>query len=126
MIAELFVPLTIHWAHGFGALLIVVGFYRFATAESTTGRWFDLVVRDHGGIRPREHWMRPLDDRILELCSASDLVPTPAVIAYNIEYSREEVNRRSSELERHSLVERVDRGKYRITRYGQQYLSGSL
>lgn len=124
--AELFVPSAVHWVHGFGTLLIVVGFYQFATAESSSGRWFDVAVRNPYSVRPRERWMRPLDDHILELCSASDLVLTPAVIAYNIEYSREEVNRRLSELERHSLVERVDRGKYRITQYGQQYLSGSL
>lgn len=77
-------------------------------------------------IRPREDWARPLDGRILEACAASGFVLTPAVIAYTIEYSREEVNRRLSELERRSFVERIDRGKYRITSHGRQYSFGPL
>lgn len=105
--AELLVPALVHWVHGTGALLIVAGFSRASMAESPLDGRFNSVVRDPARHRSREAWMRPIDDRILECCSRSGLVLTPAVIAYNIGYSREEVNRRLSELEARSLVERV-------------------
>jgi DNA-binding IclR family transcriptional regulator len=65
-----------------------------------------------------------MDDRVLELFHTSDLVLTPAIIAYNIDYSRGEVNRRLAELETHGFVEKVERGKYRLTEQGEQYLQG--
>jgi Mn-dependent DtxR family transcriptional regulator len=52
------------------------------------------------------------------------LVLTPAIIAYNIDYSRGEVNRRLAELETHGLAEKVERGKYRLTDQGEQYIEG--
>lgn len=126
LLAELFVPALVHWIHGFGALLVVAGLCSVAMGDSSVERWFDSAVRDPSRVRPREAWMRPVDDRILETCTAADLVLTPAIVAYNIDYSREEVNRRLSELERRSFVKRVDRGKYRITDRGRAYLYGSL
>lgn len=124
LLAELFAPVLVHWAHGFGALLVVVGFYSLATTDPSLEGRLDAAIRETGSTRPREDWMRPIDDRILETYAASGLVLTPAVVAYNIGHSREEVNRRLSELERRSFVERVERGKYRLADRGRVYLSG--
>lgn len=67
----------------------------------------------------------PIDERILEAL-AYGLVLSPAVIAFNIDKSRSEVNRRLSELVDIGLVRRVKRGYYEITDAGEQYLSGDL
>ena len=66
------------------------------------------------------------DDRILETLESSGIVLSPAVIAYNTEYTRNYVNKRIRKLRDASLVERVDEGYYRITDRGRAYLSGSL
>ncbi|ELY64204.1 hypothetical protein C492_06772 [Natronococcus jeotgali DSM 18795] len=70
--------------------------------------------------------MLPVDDAILDLFHSKDLVLTPAIIAYNIHYSREEVNRRLVELESRGFVTKAERGKYRITRLGKQYIEGTV
>ncbi len=66
----------------------------------------------------------PIDDRILEILSDTDIILSPAVIAINIDKSRDEVNRRLSELTDKGLVIRVKRGYYRITDIGEAYLQG--
>jgi DNA-binding IclR family transcriptional regulator len=68
----------------------------------------------------------PIDDRILETLETSGLVLTPAVISFNIDKSRSQVNRRLSVLVDHGLVRRVKRGYYEITEHGTQYLAGEL
>ncbi|MHB9288158.1 transcriptional regulator [Halobacteriales archaeon Cl-PHB] len=68
----------------------------------------------------------PIDDRVLETLERSGLVLTPAVIAYNIDKSREEVTRRLSVLVDTGLVEREKRGYYRITDAGSDYLNGEV
>lgn len=68
----------------------------------------------------------PIDDRILEVLQSSGLVLSPSIIAYNIDKSREEVNRRLSELVEYGIVERVERGKYQIADAGEEYLVGRL
>jgi len=64
----------------------------------------------------------PIDDRILETLSQSGLTLTPAVIAYNIDKSREEVTRRLSVLVDKGFVEREKRGYYSIEPAGREYL----
>ncbi|WP_367398184.1 transcriptional regulator [Haloarcula limicola] len=66
----------------------------------------------------------PIDDRILEILSESSLILSPAVIAINIDKSRDEVNRRLSVLTKNDYVERVKRGYYRISSDGEGYLHG--
>jgi len=66
------------------------------------------------------------DDRILETLESSGIVLSPAVIAYNTEYTRNYVNKRIRKLRDASLVERVDEGYYAITDRGRAYLSGDL
>lgn len=66
-----------------------------------------------------------MDDRVLEALDAG-LVLSPAIIAYNIDKSREAVARRLSELTTAGLVSRIERGRYKITNKGRSYLEGEL
>jgi len=79
-----------------------------------------------GMRRPREWMQVPIDERILEALDSSDMILSPAVISKNIDKSRDEVNRRLSELTEHVLVDRVERGYYRINDTGRAYLRGDL
>lgn len=75
------------------------------------------------GIRKPKEWMQlPIDERILEALDSSDMILSPAVISINIDKSRDEVNRRLSELTNRGLVTRVKRGYYEITDEGRRYL----
>lgn len=125
-VVELVLPDLVHLVHGLAALFIVFGLYDPVRNDLRKDQWARLLLRDPKTMRSPSDWMAPMDDRILELFHSSDLVLTPAIIAYNIDHSREEVNRRLSELEEHGLVERVERGKYRITELGEEYLHGQL
>ena len=70
--------------------------------------------------------MRPLDDRILEVLQTTGITLSPAIIAYNLNTSREAVNRRLAELAEQGLVEKHERGRYEIASSGEQYLEGDL
>ena len=123
-ISELYFPSLLHWIHGFAALAAIGGLFVPVHDDLQTGPWRELFLRDVTEYRQSAEWMMPIDDAILEVLSSSGLILTPAVIAVNIDYSREEVNRRLSRLETEGLVERVERGKYRLTDRGEQYLDG--
>lgn len=66
------------------------------------------------------------DDRILETLKSSGIILSPAVLAYNTDYSRNYVNKRLRKLRDNGLVNRVDSGYYEITDRGCEYLNGSL
>lgn len=66
------------------------------------------------------------DDRILETLQSSGIILSPAVLAYNTDYTRNYVNKRLRILRDNGLVDRVDSGYYRITDRGCAYLSGEL
>jgi DNA-binding IclR family transcriptional regulator len=70
--------------------------------------------------------MTPTDDLILQTLADSELVLSPAVIAYNLEISREHVNRRLTAFVERELVSRPDRGYYEISELGQAYLAGEV
>lgn len=76
--------------------------------------------------RKRAEWQQPLDDEILELLADTDIVLTPSIIAFNIDRSREGVAHRILVLEKYGMVEKVERGKYRISDIGEGYLKGDL
>ena len=59
-------------------------------------------------------WTTEMDEEILRALK-SEMILTPAIIAENIERSREAVSRRLNTLEAGGLVRKVERGKYRIT-----------
>ena len=80
-----------------------------------------------GLVRQPAPWMQlPIDERILEALDSSGMILSPAVIAMNIEKSRDEVNRRLSILVEHGFVTRVQRGYYEITERGERYLTGEF
>ncbi|WP_255168506.1 helix-turn-helix domain-containing protein [Natrononativus amylolyticus] len=76
--------------------------------------------------RPRVSWMTQGDDRILETLASSGLILSPAVIAINIGYTRNYVNKRVRKLSEAGLLERVEEGYYEITDDGRAYLEGKL
>lgn len=123
-LVEVVSPDLIHLVHGIAALCIAFGLYDPIRNDLRRDQWAALLLEDPAAIREAFPWMVPMDDRILELFHSSKLVLTPSLIAYNIDHSRSEVNRRLTELEQHGLVERVERGKYRLTERGENYLHG--
>ena len=125
-VAEVAAPAVVHWVHGVGALLVVLGLYNPVSNDLRTEEWARLLLDEPVRIRRPADWMTPMDDAILELFHSSELVLTPAIIAFNIDHSREAVNRRLAALAEHGLVERVERGKYRMTELGERYLRGDL
>ena len=125
-LTDLFAPSLTHAVHGVAASLVILGLYDPVHNDLRKDEWARLLLQEPSELRHPGEWMVPMDDEILELFHSAHLVLTPAIIAYNIDRSREEVNRRLSELETHQLVERVERGKYRISQLGERYLQGTL
>jgi DNA-binding transcriptional ArsR family regulator len=123
-ITELLLPALVHWVHGLAALLVIIGLYDPLENDLRRDAWADVLLEKPDQVRERADWMLPIDDAILELFHSKELILTPTIIAYNIDYSREEVNRRLGVLEDHGLVTKVERGKYRITAFGRQYVTG--
>jgi predicted transcriptional regulator len=77
-------------------------------------------------MRKRGEWMTPMDDLLLETLESSDMVLSPSIISFNLDLSREAVNRRLQTLADHGLVEKIERGKYEITDEGRGYLAGDF
>lgn len=124
-VSELLFPVLIHWVHGSAALLVIYGLYDPLENDLRRDAWAEVLLKDPVQVRDSAEWMLPLDDAVLGLFHGTNLVLTPSIIAYNIDYSREEVNRRLTELEQRGFVRKVERGKYRITALGAQYIEGS-
>lgn len=77
----------------------------------------DLGAYDWEKLDPPE-WLTDLDREILALLGNSMIIMTPAVIAKNIDRSRSSVSRRLNTLEAGGMVEKVERGHYRISDEG--------
>lgn len=125
-ITELIAPKLVHWVHTIASVLVILGLYDPLKNDIRNDAWADVLLGEPGLIREPEDWMLPVDDAILTLFHSTGLILTPSIIAYNIDYSRDEVNRRLVELEKRGFVTRVERGKYRITALGRQYLDGAV
>ncbi|WP_217642006.1 hypothetical protein [Halostagnicola kamekurae] len=82
-------------------------------------------------MRKPADWMRsPTDDRILELMNEEGNM-TPRALSRDgfvprIDISREYAGDRCRELTKYGLLERLDRGLYRLTEFGEAYLEGDL
>lgn len=125
-LVEIVYPEFVHWIHGIAAVLVILGLYDPVQNDPRQDLWTEILLKDPAQVRQPTEWMLPVDDTVLNLFHATDLVLTPSIIAYNIDYSRDEVNRRLVELERRGFVEKVERGKYRITVLGKQYIEGPI
>lgn len=125
-ITELLAPGLVHWVHGLASVLVILGLYDPLKRDVRHDVWTDVLLQEPEQVRKPASWMLPIDDAILSLFRSTDLVLTPSIIAYNIEYSRDEVNRRLVELEKRGFVSKVERGKYRISALGRQYLDGDV
>lgn len=121
-LAGLLAPTWVHAVHGTAALFIVFGLYDLLHNNLSTAEWAKFILADPAMMRNPAEWMAPMDEEILELFHTNDLVLTPTIIAYNTSHSRESVSRRLAQLQEHGFVEKVDRGKYRMTELGNQYL----
>lgn len=121
---DLVVPAWSHVGHAIAAILVAHALYTPIRVDLPPDAWPNVALQDPREIRNAGEWMVPMDDEILELFHSTELVLTPSIIAYNTGYSREEVNRRLRELTDHGLMDRVERGKYRITELGESYLIG--
>ncbi|RKD94757.1 transcriptional regulator [Halopiger aswanensis] len=53
-------------------------------------------------------------------------IQSPAIIAYNLDYTQENVARKLSDLNEYGLVEKIESGRYQITGQGLEYLQGEL
>lgn len=125
-VTELLLPSFVHWVHGIAALMVIFGLYDPLENDLRRDAWADVLLQEPVQVRQQAEWMLPIDDAILGLFHSKELILTPAIIAYNIDYSREEVNRRLSELENRGFVTKVERGKYQITELGRQYIEGTI
>jgi len=123
-LSDLVAPAWSHVVHTLAALFVIYGLYNPIRNDLRREAWANLILEDPSQVRQPAEWMTPMDDDILELFHSSHLVLTPSIIAYNTGYSREEGNRRLRELTENGLMKRVERGKYRITTIGENYLTG--
>ncbi|MFP4626559.1 MAG: ArsR family transcriptional regulator [Natronomonas sp.] len=123
-LADIFAPTFAHLIHAIAAILVIYGLYSPLHNDLRQDAWSNLILTDPSQVRARAEWMVPMDDDILELFQSHDLVLTPSIIAYNTGHSRESVNRQLGELATYDLIKRIERGKYRITPLGENYLVG--
>lgn len=77
-------------------------------------------------------WLTAADVRILEfLHAAKDTrgnpsIQTPTTVSANTGYASKYVGERIRHLADHDLVEKVERGKYRLSDRGEQLMSGEI
>lgn len=80
----------------------------------------------------RVAWLTQADVRILEFLDAArdvrgrPAIQSPAIIAANTGLSRNHVGNRCRHLHDHGLLERLDRGRYRLSTTGEQLVSGNV
>lgn len=89
-------------------------------------------VDNEEDMHRRIGWMVPADSAILRfLFVARDTagrpsIQTPKTISANTGYSRKHVGNRCRHLEDHHLLEKVDRGEYRLSELGESLVNGGI
>jgi predicted transcriptional regulator len=73
----------------------------------------------------RPDWMSNADYRVLEALADAEKLPvqSPAIIAFNLGLSRQQVHRSLSDLIDAGLVAKVEQGKYKITPAGRDQVT---
>ncbi|WP_128479002.1 MarR family transcriptional regulator [Halorussus pelagicus] len=74
----------------------------------------------------RVPWMSPIDYEILEFYDHHDILLTPKVIAVNIDYDRQYTSKRCRALAEAGLLQQIDKGLYKLSNKGRQFLAGDL
>lgn len=123
-LVDIVAPGWSHAVHLLSTVCVIYGLYSPIRNDLRREEWANLFLTDPREVRQTGEWMVPMDEAILELFDRTKLVLSPNIIAFNTGYSREEVNRRLGELTDHGFLDRAERGKYRLTDVGRQYLSG--
>lgn len=79
-------------------------------------------------VRNRPDWMTKGDYEILQALDDATIcdVLNPAILGWNLDYSRSYVSSRLKELAERGWVERVDEGRYRISERGQRAFAGDM
>lgn len=82
------------------------------------------------GMRKRAEWMVPADDKILEAMDSLGNV-TPLYVSKEgktevVDVGKNYAGQRLRELTEYGLVEELERGLYRLTEVGEQYLNSEL
>jgi DNA-binding transcriptional ArsR family regulator len=77
----------------------------------------DMDAYDSEELDPPD-WITDLDREILALLGNTGVIMTPAVIAKNIDRARSSISRRLNTLEAGGMVEKVERGHYKISDEG--------
>jgi DNA-binding transcriptional ArsR family regulator len=77
----------------------------------------DMDAYDWEDLDPPD-WITDLDREILALLGNTRVIMTPAVIAKNLDRARSSISRRLNTLEAGGMVEKVERGHYKISDEG--------
>ncbi len=70
--------------------------------------------------------MAPIDYHVLDFFEEHDITASPKVIAVNVGYDQQYCSKRCRVLEEHGLLERPEKGLYRLSERGRAYLNGEL
>lgn len=84
-----------------------------------------MSTSDAPVVRQRADWMRPVDERILELMRDEGNLTPRAVDDFGVT-SHGHANDRFSTLAEYGLVEKISRGLYRLTDDGIAFLDEEL
>jgi DNA-binding transcriptional ArsR family regulator len=77
----------------------------------------DMEEYDWKNLDPPD-WITDLDREILALLGRTRVIMTPSIIAKNIDGTRSSVSRRLNTLQAGGMVEKVERGHYKISEEG--------
>lgn len=89
-------------------------------------------TQEENGMHREVDWMVPADSYVLRHMAAvktyrgEPAIQRPASIADNIAYSRKHIGGRCRILAQNGLLERLGRGKYRITELGMRFVADDL
>ncbi len=76
-------------------------------------------------VEKKPDWMTETDLQILDALMRG-LVLSPSIISTNTGKSREGISRRLNTLQAADYVEKVERGKYKITKDGHEFMEGRI
>lgn len=82
--------------------------------------------RPYSQLVERVPWMSPIDYGIIEFYDHHDILLTRKVIAVNIGNDRQYTSKRRRALAEAGQLQQIDKGLYKLSNKGQQFLAGDL